>query len=81
MYHQKSCRLLKQLQNSDNLDLKLQAKVERVIIENNKAIGVEYKNKSGEILKEYAHKEVILASGSFITPKILLLSGVHVYLP
>ena len=62
--------------NNDNLILKLQTKVEKIIIENNIAIGVEYKNKNGEILKQYANKEVILASGSFITPKILMLSGI-----
>lgn len=62
--------------NNINLNLKLQTKVEKIIIENNKAIGVQYKNKYGEILKQYANKEVILSSGSFITPKILMLSGI-----
>jgi len=62
--------------NNPNLELKLQTRVEKIIIENNKAIGVEYKNKNGESLKQYANKEVILSSGSFITPKILMLSGI-----
>ena len=62
--------------NNPNLNLKLRTKVQKVIIENNKAIGVEYINTNNEVLKEFANKEVILASGSFITPKILMLSGI-----
>ena len=62
--------------NNPNLHLKLQTRVEKIIIENNKAIGVEYKNKNNENLKLFASKEIILASGSFITPKILMLSGI-----
>ena len=62
--------------NNPNLNLQLQTKVEKIIIENNKAIGVEFKNQKGEVLKKYANKEVILAAGSFITPKILMLSGI-----
>ena len=62
--------------NNPNLKLQLQTKVEKIIIENNKAIGVEYKNQKGESSKIYANKEVILSAGSFITPKILMLSGI-----
>ena len=62
--------------NNPNLNLKLRTKVQKVIIENNKAIGVEYINTNNEVFKEFANKEVILASGSFITPKILMLSGI-----
>ena len=62
--------------NNVNLNLKLQTRVEKIIIENNKAIGVEYKNKHGKSLTHFANKEIILASGSFITPKILMLSGI-----
>jgi Choline dehydrogenase and related flavoproteins len=62
--------------NNRNLDLKLQTKVQKIIIKNDKAIGVEYKNKNGELLKQFANKEVIITSGSFITPKLLMLSGI-----
>ena len=62
--------------NNPNFNLKLRTKVQKVIIENNKAIGVEYINTNNEVFKEFANKEVILASGSFITPKILMLSGI-----
>ena len=62
--------------NNPNLNLKLRTKVQKIIIENNKAIGVEYINANNEVFKRFANKEVILTSGSFITPKILMLSGI-----
>ena len=62
--------------NNPLLNLLLKTKVKQIIIENNKAIGVIIENSSGEEEKVYASKEVILAAGSFITPKILMLSGI-----
>jgi len=61
--------------NNTNLQLKLQSKVIKIIIENNKAIGVEYK-KDNKTFKIFANKEIIISAGSFITPKILMLSGI-----
>ncbi len=58
------------------LNLLLKTNVKKIIIENNKAIGVIIENSSGEEEKIFANKEVILAAGSFITPKILMLSGI-----
>ena len=62
--------------NNPLLNLLLKTKVKKIIIENNKAIGVIIENSSGEEEKVFANKEVILAAGSFITPKILMLSGI-----
>ena len=62
--------------NNPLLNLLLKTKVKKIIIENNKAIGVIIENSSGEEEKLFANKEVILAAGSFITPKILMLSGI-----
>ena len=62
--------------NTPNLKIKLRTIVKKIIIENKKAIGVIIENSSGGEERIFADKEVILAAGSFITPKILMLSGI-----
>ena len=62
--------------NNPNLKLKLRTIVKKIIIENKKAIGVIIEDSSGGDERIFADKEVILAAGSFVTPKILMLSGV-----
>ena len=58
------------------LNLQLNTTVKKIIIENDKAIGVIIENFKGEEERVFANKEIILAAGSFITPKILMLSGI-----
>ena len=58
------------------LRLLLRTFVTEIIIENEKATGVIIENIQGKQEKLFANKEIILASGSFITPKILMLSGI-----
>ena len=62
--------------NNPLLKLLLKTKVKKIIIENEKANGVIVENFKGEEEKIYANKEIILAAGSFITPKLLMLSGI-----
>lgn len=57
-----------------NLTVRLQSAVQKIIIENNRAVGVVYKDKSGthEVRTD---GEILLSAGAFVTPKILMLSG------
>ncbi len=55
-----------------NLDIKYHAQIRRIIVENNRAIGVELL--SGEIY--HAEREIILTAGAIGSPKLLLQSGI-----
>jgi len=50
--------------------------VERIRIENRRAVAVEAKDSDGQFLQIRAKREIVLAAGSFQTPKLLMLSGV-----
>ncbi|GAB3480575.1 GMC family oxidoreductase [Marinomonas epiphytica] len=64
----------------DNLDIKLEHKVLKVLLEGGRAIGVRYQNDSGAEVEakliDQLKGEVILAAGALITPKLLMLSGI-----
>ena len=60
----------------DNLTIMTDTNVNKIIFENKKAVGVECLNEAGELVTIYALKEVILSSGAFGSPQILLRSGV-----
>ena len=57
-----------------NLTVITGARTEKVIVENGRATGVQYKTKSTHIVK--AAREVILSGGAFGSPQIMLLSGI-----
>ncbi|MEX0276948.1 MAG: GMC family oxidoreductase [Ruegeria sp.] len=67
--------LLAPLQENANLTIRLGAEVSRVIVERNKAVGVEYQDSQGShtILCD---GEVVLAAGALVSPKILMMSGI-----
>lgn len=58
------------------LDLKLQTRAEKIIIENGRAKGIQYREKDGATSVAMADDAVILSAGALITPKLLMLSGV-----
>jgi choline dehydrogenase-like flavoprotein len=64
------------LEKDPRLTLRLQARAERVIIENGRAVGVAWTDKDGHPRTSYARGEVILTAGALITPKLLMLSGI-----
>ena len=60
----------------DNLTVMTDTNINRIIIENNKAVGVECINKDGKYFSVNANKEVLLSSGAFGSPQIMLRSGI-----
>ena len=61
--------------NRRNLVLHDKSFVERILLEGNRAIGVEYR-RGQKRLRARARREVILSAGAFNSPKLLMLSGI-----
>ena len=58
-----------------NLRVETQAQATRILFEGKRAVGVEYRQ--GNETKQFrARREVIISSGAFQTPQLLMLSGV-----
>lgn len=66
---------LEPLKKDSRLTIKLQAEVEKVIVENGRVVGVRYRDQNG-VETAHADGEVILAAGALVTPKVLMLSGI-----
>jgi choline dehydrogenase-like flavoprotein len=58
-----------------NLEVEVRAHVNRVTMRGRRATGVEYE-KSGQVLRATADREVILCGGAFNSPQVLMLSGI-----
>ncbi|AJD41896.1 choline dehydrogenase protein [Rhizobium gallicum bv. gallicum R602sp] len=59
----------------DNLTIRMNARVVRIVIEGRKAIGVEVGGRNGvELIR--AEREVVVSSGAIGSPKLLLQSGI-----
>ncbi len=58
-----------------NLHVVTQAKVSRIVVENGRAVGVEYSHK-GQTIVVSVNKEVLLSAGAFQSPQVLMLSGI-----
>ncbi|MGA7933561.1 MAG: GMC family oxidoreductase N-terminal domain-containing protein [Kovacikia sp.] len=58
-----------------NLTVKTHALATRVLTEGNRAAGVEYAQ-NGQFYQDAAAQEVILSAGTFLSPKLLMLSGI-----
>ena len=63
------------LRDNPNLTIVTGTRVRRILIENGRAIGVEYVER-GETRRAMADGEVLLAAGAFVSPQLLMLSGV-----
>ena len=59
----------------ENLDIRCGAQVTRILFEGRRATGIEYRA-NGKTERVYANKEVIISSGAYNSPKLLMLSGI-----
>ena len=66
---------LKPARKRENLFVELRAQATRVLMRGTRAIGVEFL-KHGRLEQAIAEREVIVASGTFSTPHLLMLSGI-----
>ncbi|GGO83907.1 alanine-phosphoribitol ligase [Marinobacterium nitratireducens] len=58
-----------------NLDIWPECKTTRILLENGRAVGVEFERK-GQVEQVRASREVIVAAGAIGSPKLLMLSGI-----
>ena len=63
------------LEKEPNLTVRLHCEVQRIVVENGRAVAVEYRDRGGTVHRAVAAGEIILSSGALVTPKLLMLSG------
>ena len=66
---------LKPVMNRSNLTVMTFAKVDKLILKNKKAVGVQYKRKN-KTIRVFGNKEIILSAGAYHSPQLLMLSGI-----
>lgn len=76
MRHSAATAFLKPALHCANLTVITNALVKQILIEHEKATGVEYITGKNSTQKVYASKEVILSAGAFQSPQLLMLSGI-----
>jgi choline dehydrogenase-like flavoprotein len=64
------------LSGNPNLKTELHAQVRRIELKDGTAVGVTYRDRNGAERTVRADREVIVAAGSLVTPKLLMLSGI-----
>jgi choline dehydrogenase len=63
------------LAGNPNLEIVTGASVRRIVIENRRAVGVEYV-RNGETQTVRSEGEILLAAGALVSPQLLMLSGI-----
>ena len=63
------------LAGNPSLEVVTGASVRRILIENGRAVGVEYEQ-NGERTTARTDGEVLLSAGAFVSPQLLMLSGI-----
>ena len=73
--HSGASAFLKPIMKRSNLSVITNALVSKIILDDNKAKGVEF-IKNSKNTEVFVNKEIILSAGSFQSPQILMLSGI-----
>lgn len=71
-----STAFLRPIRDRQNLNVITDAHVLRILIEDGRAVGVEYQRPDGSRAVARARKEVIICTGAIGTPQLLMLSGI-----
>ncbi len=58
-----------------NLRIITNAQADRILFEGKRAVGIAYRNKSGDMHEIRANKEIVLSGGSINSPQLLMVSG------
>ncbi len=66
---------LRDAKSRPNLTISTESHAARVLVENGRAIGVEYRTQAG-MRKALAKREVVVSGGAYGSPQLLLLSGI-----
>jgi choline dehydrogenase len=74
--HSTAAAFLKPATKRPNLRVITQALTQRILLENDRAVGVEFQTGRHTTQKAYASREVILSAGAFQSPQLLMLSGI-----
>ena len=67
---------LKPVMHRPNLTVITKALTKQILIENDRAVGVEFITGTNTTQKAYATKEVIISAGAYQSPQLLMLSGI-----
>jgi choline dehydrogenase-like flavoprotein len=70
-----STAFLRPVKDRPNLHIVTRAQASRIVIENGRAVGLEYTTKKG-LVRVNVNREVILSGGAVNSPKLLMLSGI-----
>lgn len=67
---------LNPVRSRDNLQIITHAQVEKIVVENKRAIAVTYTDRNGTLQTVKANREIILSGGAINSPQLLMLSGI-----